>query len=115
MNDFKKSYSIKKRKNEAVNIKKKYPGRIPVIVEKAKYSDIENIDKHKFLVPKDLTMGQFVYVIRKRIKLSPEKAIFLFVNNKLPPVTALMSSVYHEDKDDDQFLYVKYSGENTFG
>jgi hypothetical protein len=30
-------------------------------------------------------VGQFVYVIRKRIKLSPEKAIFIFINNILPP------------------------------
>ena len=36
-------------------------------------------------MPADLTVGQFVYVIRKRIKLSPEKAIFIFVNNVLPP------------------------------
>jgi hypothetical protein len=36
-------------------------------------------------VPADLTVGQFVYVIRKRIKLSPEKAIFVFVKNVLPP------------------------------
>lgn len=28
---------------------------------------------------------------------------------------ALMSSVYEEKKDDDGFLYVTYSGENTFG
>lgn len=30
-------------------------------------------------------MGQFVYVVRKRIKLSAEKAIFVFVKNTLPP------------------------------
>ena len=63
----------------------------------------------------DLTVGQFVYVIRKRIKLSPEKAIFIFVNNVLPPTAALMSSIYDEHKDDDGFLYIAYSGENTFG
>ena len=39
-------------------------------------------------MPADLTVGQFVYVIRKRIKLSPEKAIFIFVNNVLPPTGA---------------------------
>lgn len=39
----------------------------------------------RYLVPSDLTVGQFVYVIRKRIKLSPEKAIFIFVKNVLPP------------------------------
>ena len=27
-------------------------------------------------------MGQFVYVIRKRIKLAPEKAIFIFVDDE---------------------------------
>jgi len=29
-------------------------------------------------VPADLTVGQFVFVIRRRIKLSPERAIFVF-------------------------------------
>jgi Autophagy protein Atg8 ubiquitin like len=40
-------------------------------------------------VPADLTVGQFVYVIRKRIKVSPEKAIFMFVKNVLPPTGEL--------------------------
>lgn len=62
-----------------------------------------------------MTVGQFVYVIRKRIKLSSEKAIFIFINNVLPPTAALMSKIYAEHKDEDGFLYVQYSGENTFG
>jgi len=47
----------------------------------------------RYLVPADLTVGQFVYVIRKRIKLSPEKAIFIFVNNVLPPTGAPCSAL----------------------
>ena len=43
----------------------------------------------RYLVPADLTVGQFVYVIRKRIKLSAEKAIFIFVDNVLPPTGEL--------------------------
>ncbi|CAF2130029.1 unnamed protein product [Brassica rapa] len=104
-----------KRSAEAARIREKYSDRIPVIVEKAEKSDIPTIDKKKYLVPADLTVGQFVYVIRKRIKLSSEKAIFIFVDNVLPPTGALMSAVYEEKKDDDGFLYVTYSGENTFG
>lgn len=38
----------------------------------------------RYLVPADLTVGQFVYVVRKRIKLSAEKAIFVFVKDTLP-------------------------------
>jgi len=112
---FKQEHDLEKRKAEAARIRDKYPDRIPVIVEKAERSDIPNIDKKKYLVPADLTVGQFVYVIRKRIKLSAEKAIFIFVNNVLPPTAAIMSSIYDEHKDEDGFLYVTYSGENTFG
>jgi GABA(A) receptor-associated protein len=43
-------------------------------------------------------VGQFVYVIRKRIKLAPEKAIFIFVDEVLPPTAALMSAIYEEHK-----------------
>lgn len=43
----------------------------------------------RYLVPADLTVGQFVYVVRKRIKLSAEKAIFIFVKNSLPPTGQL--------------------------
>ncbi|KAI9595393.1 autophagy protein Atg8 ubiquitin like protein [Syncephalis fuscata] len=112
---FKDEHPFEKRKAEAERIRQKYPDRIPVICEKVERSDIAIIDKKKYLVPADLTVGQFVYVIRKRIKLSSEKAIFIFVNDILPPTAGLMSSVYDEYKDEDGFLYVTYSGENTFG
>jgi GABA(A) receptor-associated protein len=112
---FKSEHPLEKRKAEAGRIKDKYPDRIPVIVEKSPKSDIPDIDKKKYLVPADLTVGQFVYVIRKRIKLSAEKAIFIFVKNTLPPTAALMSTIYEQHKDDDGFLYITYSGENTFG
>ncbi|KAG8086912.1 hypothetical protein GUJ93_ZPchr0010g8182 [Zizania palustris] len=104
-----------RRQAEANRIREKYPDRIPVIVEKAERSDVPDIDKKKYLVPADLTVGQFVYVVRKRIKLSAEKAIFIFVKNTLPPTAALMSAIYEENKDEDGFLYMTYSGENTFG
>ncbi|KAI8869086.1 autophagyrelated protein putative [Ramicandelaber brevisporus] len=104
-----------RRKNEADKIRAKYPDRIPVICERAEKSDVPEIDKKKYLVPAELTVGQFSYVIRKRIKLSPEAALIIFVNNKMPPTAALMSAVYEEHKSEDGFLYIKYAGENTFG
>ncbi|KAL3576061.1 hypothetical protein D5086_021344 [Populus alba] len=104
-----------RRQAEASRIREKHPDRVPVIVEKAGRSDVPDIDKKKYLVPADLTVGQFVYVVRKRIKLSPEKAIFVFVKNTLPPTATLMSVLYEENKDEDGFLYMTYSGENTFG
>ncbi|KAG2298033.1 hypothetical protein Bca4012_009229 [Brassica carinata] len=115
ISSFKQEHPLEKRQAEASRIRDKYPDRIPVIVERAEKSDVPDIDKKKYLVPADLTVGQFVYVVRKRIKLSPEKAIFIFVKNILPPTAAIMSSIYEEHKDEDGFLYMSYSGENTFG
>ncbi|TUK08643.1 Gamma-aminobutyric acid receptor-associated protein-like 2 [Bagarius yarrelli] len=76
-----------------------------VIVEKVSGSQIVDIDKRKYLVPSDITVAQFMWIIRKRIQLPSEKAIFLFVDKTL----------YEKEKDEDGFLYVAYSGENTFG
>ncbi|KAL9236613.1 hypothetical protein vseg_011259 [Gypsophila vaccaria] len=112
---FKFEHPLEKREAESARIKEKYPDRIPVIVEKAERSNIPDIDKKKYLVPADLTVGQFVYVVRKRVDLSAEKAIFVFVKNILPPTAALMSTIYDENKDEDGFLYMTYSGENVFG
>ena len=115
MSQFKKDNSENKRMNESKRIRARYPDRIPIICERAKNSSIPNIDKNKFLVPADLNVGQFIYVIRKRINLSPEQAIFIFVNDILPNTSNLISMLYDEHKDKDGFLYVTYSGENTFG
>ncbi|KAL6136894.1 hypothetical protein ACLB2K_062189 [Fragaria x ananassa] len=115
----KKSYKsdvpLEKREAEAARIREQHPDRVPVIVEKAEKSDVPDIEKNKYLVPADITVGQLVFVIRKKIKLDADQAIFVFVKDILPPTAALMSSIYEENKDEDRFLYMTYSGESTFG
>lgn len=113
--NFQSKHVFEKRKIESSNIRAKYPDRIPVIVEKAHKSDMNLIDKNKYLVPDSLTVGQFVYIIRRRLKLPPEKAIFIYVRQHIPPGTAMMSTVYEDYKDKDGFLYMTYTGENVFG
>lgn len=115
---FKSEVSFDKRLEESTRVITKYPDRIPIVCEKAdnkKNSEIPTIDKKKYLVPNNLTMGQFLYVVRNRMKLPPEKAIFLFVGGTIPPTSAIISQIYNTKKDKDGFLYIEYSGENTFG
>lgn len=57
---------------------------LQVIVEKVSGSQIVDIDKRKYLVPSDITVAQFMWIIRKRIQLPSEKAIFLFVDKTVP-------------------------------
>lgn len=115
---FKSEISFEKRLEESIRIRTKYPDRIPIICEKIeekKNSEIPTIDKKKYLVPNNLTLGQFLFVIRNKIKLSPEKAIFLFIAGTIPASSTTISQIYESKKDKDGFLYVEYSGENTFG
>lgn len=102
---------------EKVNyILKKYPDRIPVYVEKSNTSTLPELDRKKYLCPKDLTVGSFLYVIRKKIKLSSEKALFMYIDNKVLPMTASnMSQLYDIYKNEKGFLYFTYCEESTFG
>jgi|TARA_B110000046_G_scaffold94428_1_gene102276 GABA(A) receptor-associated protein len=113
---FKKKKTFQERKSESSNVITKYPDRIPIICER-QGTTIQNVDKTKFLVPRDLTMGQFLYVIRKRICLHPSLGLFLFIGKAgiLINNARLVSDCYMDHRDEDGFLYIKYSGENTFG
>ena len=113
--DFKTKNRFEDRRSESNKIINKYPLRVPIIVEKCDKSLINDIDKNKYLVPNDLNMNQFVYIIRKRIKLDQSQSIFLMINNTICPSNPPVGSVYDDYKDDDGFLYIKYTNENTFG
>jgi GABA(A) receptor-associated protein len=81
-----------------------------VVVERVPNSQIPEIDKRKFLVPNDISVAQFMWIIRKRIQLPSEKAIFLFVNKTIPQSSSTMGQIYTNFKDEDGFLYISYSG-----
>ena len=41
-----------------------------------------------------VSVGQFYYLIRKRIHLKSDEALFFFVNNVIPPTSATMGALY---------------------
>jgi len=115
-NSFKKKYDFETRKKESDKIKTKYPNRFPVIVTKSAKSTLEDIERSKFLVPGDLTIGQFICIVRKRIKLNDTESVFLFINNNIVPATSsTIATIYEEHLDEDGFLYITYCNENVFG
>jgi len=113
---FRQDYNFSLRKEEATRILKKYPERVPVLVEKHKGDkNLPKLDKKKYLVPQDLTVGQFVFTLRKRMEIRASDSMFLFFNDTLVPVSQTLGNVYIQHKLDDGFLYAEYCAENTFG
>jgi GABA(A) receptor-associated protein len=112
---YKEENAFEKRRAEGEKIRRKYPDRIPVIVEKAPKSRLRDLDKKKYLVPAELTIGQFYFLIRKRIQLRPEDALFFFVNNIIPQTMTTMGALYEDHKEEDLFMYIAYSDESVYG
>ncbi|KAH9510954.1 uncharacterized protein LOC124494892 [Dermatophagoides farinae] len=149
-------YKQRRQQQLCRNILHRFPGRVPVIVEKLETTpknfiikpnskknlgSIMNFNKknkiysplktttttttmmkdkkrYKFLVPYDCTVGQFQWILRDKIDVmaSSNRAIYLIVNRTLPHASCLIGELYRQYQDnDDGYLYIRYSDENTFG
>ncbi|KAG0470600.1 hypothetical protein HPP92_017300 [Vanilla planifolia] len=81
---FKEEYSFEERFGESRDIVAKYPDRVPVIAERFSRCDLPEMEKKKYLVPRDMSVGQFIHILSGRLHLAPGKALFVFVKNTLP-------------------------------
>ena len=116
MEDVKVVSTPEQRKKEATLILEKYPGRIPCIIDRhASEKNLPEVTKKKFLCPKEMKIGELLLVVRRRLTVAPEVAVFFFVGNSIVPTSTVLSEVYENSKSEDLFLHLYYSGENTFG
>jgi GABA(A) receptor-associated protein len=79
--------------------------------------DSKNIklEKHKYIVPNNITIAQFLYTLRNRISLNSSESIFLFHKTHLIDPGQDVKIVYEKYKDEDGFLYLFVEKENVFG
>ncbi|KHJ42294.1 microtubule associated protein 1A/1B, light chain 3 [Trichuris suis] len=123
------------RVREVEEIRRKYPDKVPVRFQFAflllhLYFDIFGVvierfdgerylpllDRCKFLVPDHVTMTELMQIVRRRLQLHPDQALFLLVNEKsLVSHTVSMAELYEMEKDSDGFLYIVYTSQPGFG
>lgn len=105
------------KSDEACAIRVLYPTKVPVIVERFNNeSELPTLNKKKFLVPQEITMSQFLTIIKKRLEIGPTKALFLLINSRtLAPLSKTLAEIYGEHRNTDGFLYVTYSSQEAFG
>ncbi|XP_070807002.1 microtubule-associated proteins 1A/1B light chain 3C-like [Pituophis catenifer annectens] len=115
---FKHRKPFASRRNEVAAIRIRFPYKLPVILERySKEKILPALNKVKFLVPGDFTMGQFVAIIRNRMGLRSTQAFYFLVdgNHSLVNMSATMADVYTTYKDEDGFLYMTYASQEMFG
>ena len=105
------------RRKECEKIRQQFADKLPIICEKDPKCKLSDIDKTKYLVPNDLTVAQFTFMIRKRLELPKEAAFYLLVGGKHSIVGERpLNDIYENYKDsEDGFLYIAYSSEVTWG
>ena len=68
-----------KLRESIIKIRNKYPDKIPIFVLKSKTDKIlPEINVNKFVVPAEITIGELMNVVRKKISLKPETSMFFF-------------------------------------
>lgn len=117
--EFKMVYPFDKRKTDSTRLIKSSPGKIPIIIERADFSQLKILEDKKIqrlIIPRDFLLGQLLYFIRKNLKLDSSKTIFLIINNNIiPQTTATLGEIYDKYADPDGFLYITFSDEQIFG
>lgn len=114
--EFKMQNSFEKRRMESTRLREKFPDKIPIILEKSDTSQLPSVDKQKYLMQREITIGQLLYIIRQKINIAHYESIFLLINNStIPPTGASIGEIYDKLGDNDGFLYITYSSQQTFG
>ncbi len=113
---YKKAKTLEERKEECEKVKKDHPGKICLICEKAPKSQLPDIEKTKYLLKEDINLVQFTQIIRNKLKIEKESALFFLVNGKKSlSGNDTMINIYNKYKDVDGFLYVAYAAEEVWG
>ena len=90
------------------DIKSKYYDRTPVIIRSCPFE----IEKKKYLVQSNMTIGQFGYYLRKTFssKISYRDSLIIYINNKIP-----RNDVFFSTLENNNFVMVDLYKESTFG
>ena len=111
---FRERFSAEQRAAECVRASRR-EGYVPTIIEPHGAS-APPLDKEKYLLPADLTCAQLIYVVRKRLRMLPSEALFLFCHSTMIHGAMPIRDLHFRFAcQEDGFLYVCYSLENAFG
>jgi len=115
MENFSNKFSLAERKEKFCKVSRRFPGRIPVVMQRNTRSDLPPLKKHFYLFGPDVACSRVMLFIRRQIKISSTTGLFFFVDDVIPSMSSTLSELYDKKKSEDGFLYLVYSGENTFG
>jgi GABA(A) receptor-associated protein len=112
----------KNNKNKIETLLKKYPDRVPIIITSRSINlKDNNTNNTNFIVPSNITIAEFIIILRKRIKIYKEESIFMFVIDNITKKDIMVQSsitidtLYSQYKDENLILNLYVEKESVFG
>lgn len=113
--EFKMKHTFDVRKKKSNDIITKYPDKVCVILENGD-NTIPELNNSQFLLDRNVTIGQLLYILRKRAQIEQYDSIYLFIENGYIPISSdKIGKIYDKYVDADGFLYMSFCREKTFG
>ena len=110
-----KDKPVEQRLRECTEVLAKYPDRICIYIDKRENcKTLPTLSKNKYLIPKSITAAQFMFVVRSKLDIPKDSALFFYINNRILSGNVEMDT-FKKDIGPDGYLYVKYTGEACFG
>lgn len=107
------SQTFAERRASSKQITIRYPTRVPCIVQCKDPSF--KLEKNKYLIPRSMSVADFSCILRKKLNISKEQALFLLIAGQHFPGHSNMSQIYLNNMAEDGFLYVQLLKEKAFG
>ena len=111
---FKRQHPFEARRMLSVKMKAVYPRHVPLIVERRSRQD-PPLPKSRFLVAGEKRMGEILAQVKGEMTLRPTEALFFLVGEEMIRPGESAARLYERWGDDDGFLYLVYSREESFG
>jgi hypothetical protein len=91
------------------HLQNSFPDKVPVIVADSK-------SMKKFLVPRRISLNEFVFFYRQKMNLQSKTAIFVEIKGqKYISFKVTFEELYRDFKNDDGLLYLQMIQEDSLG
>ena len=116
MPPFRERYTLEARIAERIKATARRPGYVPAVLEPGTDTALDRLEREKFMLPRDLTGAQLLYIMRRRLTMKSSQALFLVCRRRMVCATDRVGDLYIRYKDpEDGFLYVTFTLEHAFG
>jgi GABA(A) receptor-associated protein len=107
--------SLEERQEKSKSFRERHPNHIPVLVTEHKKSEVKGPSLLKFNVSKACKIAEVIMSIKQKTNPTSTAAIYVYVNNEVCNPSQSIVDIDSKYRNEDGYLYLVYSTENTFG